>query len=92
MVAGTFSVGYNRVGGSFFQALGKALPAFLVNSARPILFFLPLLVIMPRLMGITGIWLSFSVADILSFILTVFLLLPATKNLKSMELATEGAR
>lgn len=92
MVAGTFSVGYNRVGGSFFQALGKALPAFLVNSARPILFFLPLLAIMPRLMGITGIWLSFSVADILSFILTVFLLLPATKDLRSLDLATEGAR
>lgn len=91
MVAGTFFVGYNRVGGGFFQALWKALPAFVINSARPILFFLPLLVIMPRFLGINGIWLSFSLADILSFLLTAFLMAPETRFLRSLELAKEGA-
>ncbi|HPA59021.1 MAG TPA: MATE family efflux transporter [Synergistales bacterium] len=85
MVAGFFVAGFNKVGGSVFQALGKALPALVVNSARPILFFIPLLVFMPRFLGINGVWLSFAVADLLSFLLTVFLLIPQMRTLRSLD-------
>lgn len=85
MVAGFFVAGFNKVGGSVFQALGKALPALVVNSARPILFFIPLLVFMPRFLGINGVWLSFAVADLLSFLLTVFLLVPQMRTLRSLD-------
>lgn len=91
MVAGFFLAGYNKVAGSVFQALGKAFPAFLINTARPILFFVPLLMIMPRYIGINGVWLSFAVADVLSFALTVFFLIPQTRNLRSLEPVQEGA-
>ncbi len=90
MVAGFFFAGYNKVGGSVFQALGKALPAFIINSARPILFFIPLLLIMPRFMGINGVWISFAVADILSFLITVFFLIPQKSALRSLKYSTEG--
>ena len=90
MVAGFFLAGFNKVGGSVFQALGKARPAFIVNMSRPILFFVPLLLILPKFIGLDGLWLSFAVADVLSFLLTVLLLLPETKNLKSLETSTEG--
>jgi len=90
MVAGFFLAGFNKVGGSVFQALGKAKPAFIVNMSRPILFFVPLLLILPKFIGLDGLWLSFAVADVLSFLLTVLLLLPETKNLKSLETSTEG--
>jgi Na+-driven multidrug efflux pump len=56
-----------------------------VNSARPILFFIPLLVFMPRFLGINGVWLSFAVADLLSFLLTVFLLIPQMRTLRSLD-------
>jgi Na+-driven multidrug efflux pump len=46
---------------------------------------------MPRFLGINGIWLSFSLADILSFLLTAFLMAPETRFLRSLELAKEGA-
>ncbi|HPJ48332.1 MAG TPA: MATE family efflux transporter, partial [Synergistales bacterium] len=92
MVAGFFFAGYNKVGGSVFQALGKALPAFVVNSARPILFFIPLLMVMPRFLGINGVWLSFAVADMLSFLLTVLLLIPQTRALRSLDPLTEEVR
>jgi len=90
MVAGFFLAGYNKVSGSAFQALGKAFPAFLINTARPILFFVPLLMTMPRYLGINGVWSSFAVADILSFVLTVFFLMPQTKNLRALEPLGEG--
>ncbi|MDO9507979.1 MAG: MATE family efflux transporter [Thermovirgaceae bacterium] len=91
MVAGFFLAGYNKVAGSAFQALGKAFPAFLINTARPVLFFVPLLMIMPRYLGINGVWFSFAVADILSFILTVFFLMPLTRSLRAPEPLPEGA-
>lgn len=91
MSAGFFLAGYNKVAGSAFQALGKALPAFLINTARPILFFVPLLFIMPRYLGINGVWFSFAVADILSFVLTVFFLMPQTRSLRALEPLPEGA-
>ncbi len=91
MVAGFFFAGYNKVGGSVFQALGKALPAFIINSARPVLFFIPLLLIMPRFLGINGVWMSFAVADVLSFIITLFFLLPQTRALRNLEPSPEGA-
>ncbi len=90
MVAGFFLAGYNKVAGSVFQALGKAFPSFLINTARPVLFFIPLLMIMPRYMGINGVWLSFAVADVLSFALTVFFLVPQTRSLKALEPLPEG--
>jgi len=91
MVAGFFLAGYNKVAGSVFQALGKAFPAFLINTARPILFFVPLLMVMPRFIGINGVWLSFAVADVLSFALTVCFLVPETRKLRSLEPLPEGA-
>jgi putative MATE family efflux protein len=91
MVAGFFLAGFNKVGGAVFQALGKARPAFIVNMARPILFFIPLLLLLPKFLGLDGVWLSFAGADVLSFILTLFLLLPQARNLKSLETSPEGA-
>jgi Na+-driven multidrug efflux pump len=91
MVAGFFLSGFNKVGGAVFQALGKARPAFIVNMARPILFFIPLLLLLPKVLGLDGVWFSFAAADVLSFILTFLLLLPETRNLKSLEASTEGA-
>jgi putative MATE family efflux protein len=91
MVAGFFLAGFNKVGGAVFQALGKARPAFIVNMARPILFFIPLLLLLPKVLGLDGVWLSFAAADVLSFILTFLLLLPEARSLKALEASSEGA-
>jgi putative MATE family efflux protein len=90
MVAGFFLAGFNKVGGAVFQAIGKARPAFIVNMARPILFFIPLLLLLPKFLGLDGVWLSFAGADVLSFILTLVLLLPEARNLKALETSPEG--
>lgn len=83
MVAAFFLAGFNKVGGAVFQALGKAGPAFVANVARPVLFFIPLLLTLPRLWKIDGVWLSFAAADILSFLLITALLIPQVKHLRS---------
>ena len=64
-------VGVQMVGGAFFQALGRALPAFVVTLSRQVLVLLPLIFVMPTYFGLTGLWVSFPMADTFSTVLTV---------------------
>ena len=53
------------------QASGKGVKASITSSARSGLFFIPLILILPRFMGLLGVEISQAIADALSFVLTV---------------------
>lgn len=57
--------------GAFFQGIGRGLPALVLSSSRQLLFFLPALLILPRLLDLDGLFLSQPVADFLSLFLAV---------------------
>ena len=80
-----FLLGFQVVGSVLFQAIGKATPAFLTAIARQILFFLPILLIFPRLWQLNGIWLSYPAADILAFLFTLLLVIPEVRKLRQMK-------
>ncbi|EFK07494.1 MATE efflux family protein [delta proteobacterium NaphS2] len=67
--------GCQVVGAAFFQALGKAVPALLLSLSRQVLALIPLIVLLPRFYGLNGIWLSFPVADVVTFIVTMALVM-----------------
>ncbi len=81
-----YLIGFQMVGSVVFQALGKAVPTFVTATSRQILFLLPLVFILPRFLQLDGIWLSFPIADALSFILTLALFIPQIRALRSMDL------
>jgi len=74
-------VGFQIIGSSIFQALGKILPAFVLSLSRQILFLIPLVLILPHYYHLSGIWGAFPIADILSAILTFLMLRPLWKKL-----------
>ncbi len=55
----------------FFQGIGKGKAAMILASARPVIFLVPALLILPRLFGLNGLWAAFPVADALSMLLTI---------------------
>ncbi|MBN1411484.1 MAG: MATE family efflux transporter [Spirochaetales bacterium] len=63
-------LGFHIVGSIYFFAVGKALPALLLNFSRQIIFLIPLALILPLFFGLNGIWTAFPVADLLSTIVT----------------------
>ncbi|MFA9456527.1 MATE family efflux transporter [Halalkalibacter sp. AB-rgal2] len=67
-------VGIQVVSGGLYQALGKAKPAMILSLSRQIIFLIPLVIILPKFFGLTGVWLAFPVSDFLSTILAVYLL------------------
>ncbi|HLV63959.1 MATE family efflux transporter [Galbibacter sp.] len=62
------------IGSAYFQAVGKALPAFLLTLTRQGIFFIPLILILPRYYGELGVWISFPLSDVLSTVVTGYFL------------------
>ncbi|MCR3922927.1 MAG: MATE family efflux transporter [Firmicutes bacterium] len=63
-------LGFAIIGANYFQAVGKPKQALFLNLSRQIFFFLPTLLILPRYLGLNGIWLVPPVADVLSAMVT----------------------
>lgn len=59
--------------GNLFTAIGKPAKGMFISLTRQILFFLPLVIILPRFMGIDGIIFAGPVADGIAFIVSVFM-------------------
>ncbi|MBO6015268.1 MAG: MATE family efflux transporter, partial [Lachnospiraceae bacterium] len=53
------------------QSAGKGVKASITASARNGIFFIPLILILPRVLGLTGVEITQSCADILAFVLSV---------------------
>lgn len=64
-------IGLQIIGATYFLALGKAIPSLFLGMSRQILFLIPLVLLFPLLWGLTGIWIAFPVADLLSTLVTV---------------------
>ncbi len=62
------------IGAAYFQAIGKAVPAFLLTLSRQGFIFIPLILILPHYYGEIGVWISFPIADLLSTIITAYFL------------------
>lgn len=59
-------IGFQLVGTTVFQALGKPRPAFVLSLARQLLFLLPLVLILPKYYQLDGIWAAFPISDFLA--------------------------
>ena len=46
-----------------FQGLSKGRTAMVLSLARQLIFFVPALLLLPRLMGLTGVWLAMPISD-----------------------------
>lgn len=67
-------IGFQLVGTTVFQALGKPRPAFILSLARQLLFLLPLVLVLPRCYGLDGVWAAFPISDFLACILAAGLM------------------
>ncbi|MGM9713716.1 MAG: MATE family efflux transporter [Prevotella sp.] len=56
-------IGYQMVIINFFQSIGKARVSIFLSLSRQLLFLVPALLVLPRFMGIDGVWLAMPVSD-----------------------------
>ena len=60
---------------SFFQAIGKPIKALAISLSRQIVFLIPISVLLSKLYGLDGALLSAPIADGLTFLLAVILII-----------------
>ena len=78
-------VGFQIMSSNFFQAIGKATTAMFLSLSRQVIMLIPLILILPGIYGLKGVWISTPIADILSFSLTVFFIIKIFRQLRRLE-------
>ncbi len=79
-------IGFQIIGASYFQAVGKPVQSTILSLSRQVLIFIPLLYILPNFWGIDGVWRTAPIADVLAVIITASFLLFEMKGMRKVKL------
>ncbi len=82
-------VGFQMVVSTFFQSIGMAQKAIFLSLMRQVLFLIPLLILLPRFWGISGVWVSMPISDFISAIAAMILLVIQFKQFKKQNYKEE---
>jgi len=75
--------GFQIVTSNYFQAIGQPHIATVMTIMRQVVFLIPLMIILPPLLGITGVWLSAPISDFINAIVVFFLLQRGLRSLNT---------
>ena len=67
-------VGCQMVITNFFQSIGKAKISMFLSLSRQMIFLLPLLLLLPLIWGVKGVWWSMPISDTLSAVATIYMM------------------
>ena len=73
------------IASNFFTAVGKAQKGIILSLTRQILFLLPLIILLPHIMGIDGIMYAGPCADLAAALLSIYLVVKEVNILKQKE-------
>lgn len=76
-------IGFQVVGSGYFLAVGRAGVAMLLSLSRQVILLIPLLLILPGILGLEGVWIATPAADLGAALLTVWLLYYELNHLKT---------
>ena len=79
-------IGFQLIAASYFQYVGKVKQSVFLSALRQFILLIPLAMILPIFLGISGVFASFVVADILSFGVTLLFII---KELRILDTPTE---
>ena len=75
-------IGIQAVITNFFQSIGKAKISIFLSLSRQLIFLLPLLILLPKSLGVDGVWWSLPASDFVSTIVTIGVMAKYMRTLK----------
>ena len=80
-------IGFSITGASsliaiYFQAIGKALPAFILSILKTYIFIVPGVILVPMYLSVDKIWWVFPISDFATFAISLVFIFYAFKQLK----------
>ena len=76
-------VGFQVVGGNFFQAIGKAKISMFLNMLRQVIVLIPMVLLLPLILKIDGVWLAGPIADLIAASITAVMILREVRKLNA---------
>ncbi len=73
--------GFNIVAVGFFTAIGRPNESVLISFLRGFGFIIIVILLLPRLIGINGVWLTVPIAEFLTAIVGAFLVVKVAKKM-----------
>ncbi len=70
----------NIVGVATFQAVGKGMPSFAITFLRQAVLLVPGMYLLGEIFGLNAVWLSFPIAESVSFVIMIFWLIASIKK------------
>ncbi|SHH14424.1 MATE family efflux transporter [Tepidibacter thalassicus] len=89
MIWGLPFIGFQIIGSTLFQAIGKGVESLILTMSRQIILLIPLVLILPLFIGVKGIYYSYPISDILSTVITFILVVKENKIFKLDEIQGE---
>jgi Na+-driven multidrug efflux pump len=83
--------GFPILGGAFFQAIGRARPALVLNLVRQLVLFIPAVILLPMYFDLLGVWISWPLTDFLSVLLVIGFLVRELRIINKKILVKENA-
>lgn len=78
-------VGAQVISSNYFQSIGKAKISMFLSLLRQVILLIPCLIILPKIFGLTGVWLAGAVSDGLSSLITLIIFFMSVRKLKDKE-------
>ena len=75
-------VGFQIVTTNFFQSLGMAGKAVFLSLTRQIIFMIPLLLLLPPIMGLDGVWSAYPISDFIATLVATAMLIVQVKKIR----------
>ncbi|WP_297436142.1 MATE family efflux transporter [uncultured Clostridium sp.] len=78
-------IGFQIICANYFQATGKAKIAMFLSLLRQVIFLIPLMLILPKFLGLNGVWIAGAISDFASSIVTAIFIRREIKLLNRLE-------
>ena len=79
-----FVAGFQIVTTNFFQSLGEATKSIFMSLSRQVIFLLPILIVLPPVMKLDGVWLAFPISDLLAALVGLVLLILEMRKINQL--------
>lgn len=75
-------IGFQMVVTNFFQCIGKVKISIFLSLSRQLLFLIPLLIILPTMFGLTGVWAALPASDLIAAIVAFVIMASYMRKFK----------
>ena len=78
-------IGIAISGSDYILAIGKAKLAMALSILRQVIVLIPIMIILPKFLGLDGVWIAQPISDIIATIITALIVIREMRSIKKLD-------